>query len=284
MSEQLTFIPASEAAKIVGVTPETIRNLCKAGTIRFQRREQFYYPCKEDIEQRARTIQEIHKIEHHIEEYKLKLLNEEQRIRDAYDDALARLEATQMFPDRIGHILQLLQANIRHFDAQITEREIQIMECILCGYNIPQTAEKLSLTRSRVSQIWERIIRKIELFPDEMVAKDKIIAEKDEIIAQKNQIISELQAKIALIETPKKTPTEEEKILLTPIELCGFSTRTTSALYYRKNIDTVGDLIQLTPSTLCGIRNFGKKSLDEVRDWLAAHNLSLKGDRVVEIE
>ena len=47
--ESFSFISTSDAAAITGVTKETIRNLCKKGTIRYQQKGNMYYPCKEDI-------------------------------------------------------------------------------------------------------------------------------------------------------------------------------------------------------------------------------------------
>lgn len=43
------------------------------------------------------------------------------------------------------------------------------------------------------------------------------------------------------------------------------------------HVSTVGELIQHTPIQLLKIRNFGKKSLLEVENFLEKHNLKLKG-------
>lgn len=43
------------------------------------------------------------------------------------------------------------------------------------------------------------------------------------------------------------------------------------------HVSTVGELIQHTPRQLLMIRNFGKKSLMEVENFLEKHNLKLKG-------
>jgi len=73
MDENLTFIPVSDAASIAGVTKETIRNLCKAGTIRYQMHGNFYYPCKQDVEQYASTIAVSHTSVQEIQRSKLEL-------------------------------------------------------------------------------------------------------------------------------------------------------------------------------------------------------------------
>jgi DNA-directed RNA polymerase alpha subunit len=45
-----------------------------------------------------------------------------------------------------------------------------------------------------------------------------------------------------------------------------------------RKIETIGDLIELTPSVLMRNLNFGRTSLNEIRMFLAEHNLTLKDD------
>jgi len=67
------------------------------------------------------------------------------------------------------------------------------------------------------------------------------------------------------------------------IEELDFSVRTYNCLK-KANILTIGELINFTENDLMQIRNFGKKSLTEVREKLTALNLSLKGGATIIIE
>jgi DNA-directed RNA polymerase subunit alpha len=60
-----------------------------------------------------------------------------------------------------------------------------------------------------------------------------------------------------------------------PIEEMDFSVRSYNCLK-REGVQTVGDLIQRTEQDLLDIRNFGQKSIDEVKQKLAAMGLSLR--------
>ena len=74
-------------------------------------------------------------------------------------------------------------------------------------------------------------------------------------------------------------PAEEEvrnKILDTPIEDVEFSVRTFNCLK-KENINTLGELIQRNENELLNIRNFGRRSLDEVLERLQQYDLSLAG-------
>ena len=46
----------------------------------------------------------------------------------------------------------------------------------------------------------------------------------------------------------------------------------------RVGVETIGDLISKTESELSAIPNFGKKSIEEVKENLAAHGLGLRSD------
>jgi DNA-directed RNA polymerase subunit alpha len=70
--------------------------------------------------------------------------------------------------------------------------------------------------------------------------------------------------------------------LQTRIEDLDFSVRTSNCLR-REGIGTVGELMQRTESDLMAIRNFGRKSLVEVKDKLATMGLTLRSESGEEL-
>ena len=268
MDENLTFIPVTDAASIAGVTKETIRNLCKAGTIRYQMHGNLYYPCKQDVEQYASTIAVIHSSEQEIERRKLELQQQLEQLRQAKADAQAKLEAINMFPYRIKHITELLCTLIPRLDNTINPREIEVIMEVLQGGNWSEVKAKLNLTKERTLQIWEKALEKIAAAPDELAAKDEIIHELQEQI-------SELQDKKAEQEAIESLTPEERELLLQPIIGNELSIRAQNGLK-AADINTLYDLVKCSRSDLQHIRNFGKKSVEEVEAWLASKNLSLK--------
>jgi DNA-directed RNA polymerase subunit alpha len=62
-------------------------------------------------------------------------------------------------------------------------------------------------------------------------------------------------------------------------EILGLSSRTKRCLRSAE-IETMDQLLAKTPLELLKIKNFGKKSLREVREELAGLGLSLKGDQI----
>ena len=62
-----------------------------------------------------------------------------------------------------------------------------------------------------------------------------------------------------------------------PIEELELGVRSYNCLK-RVGIETIGDLVTKTENELASIPNFGKKSIEEVKETLAQHGLSLRGD------
>jgi DNA-directed RNA polymerase subunit alpha len=62
-----------------------------------------------------------------------------------------------------------------------------------------------------------------------------------------------------------------------PIEELELGVRSYNCLK-RVGIETIGDLVSKTENELAAIPNFGKKSIEEVKETLATHGLNLRGD------
>ena len=63
----------------------------------------------------------------------------------------------------------------------------------------------------------------------------------------------------------------------TPIEELELGVRSYNCLK-REGVETIGDLIAKSDQELMCIPNFGRKSIEEVRERLAKNNLKLRGE------
>lgn len=92
-------------------------------------------------------------------------------------------------------------------------------------------------------------------------------------------------AEEALVPSEGGVVREEEevrnKILDTPIEDVEFSVRTFNCLK-KEAINTLGELVLRSENELLNIRNFGRRSLEEVLERLAQHGLGLRSSGVVD--
>ena len=265
MSEQLTFIPASEAADMVGVSAQTIRNLCKAKTLRYQMRTNLFYVCREDVEKYAQSISEINQIERDIDDYKKEIVKKSEQLRDAKEEMDGRLADMNMFPEQIQNITFLLSSIIPRFVERLSDREVEVVLLILQGKTLTEVGEKVKLTRERTRQIWVKAVHKITCFPDDLQKKDKLIEDMSKKILE---LESRLNANGV-----NTMPYNNTQLLEKPVRDCNFSVRAMNCLMAAE-IKTVGELIQYPRQKLLKFRGFGPSGLRELENWLTAHGLA----------
>ena len=110
--------------------------------------------------------------------------------------------------------------------------------------------------RDSIGQAAEILIRQLAIFTD-----------LDRIEGFGEQAAAEAQAEPALAHGMENFPIEE-------LEL---GVRSYNCLK-RVGIETIGDLVTKTENELAAIPNFGKKSIEEVKETLATHGLTLRGE------
>jgi len=270
----ITFVTVSEAAELVGVSSETIRSLCKAGTLSYQKRGQLYYPCKEDVNRYADTVSKVHSIRRDIERYASQLDKEKEALSLACDEMKTYLEEMKMSPSRLDRILELTQAILQQYDMfppeDLSKRELQLLFMMFRGDSPLQAGKQLQLTGMRVRQIWEKVLSKIEVVQNEINRRDKEIEELRETILRMQK--EHEKKKYELL--PKDLQ-DKADLLLKPISVLNLSVRAIQGLSIA-NISTVLELVQSKRSDIRSIRNFGAKSIKEIDRWLNANNLSFE--------
>jgi DNA-directed RNA polymerase subunit alpha len=110
--------------------------------------------------------------------------------------------------------------------------------------------------REAIAQAAEILIRQLAIFTD---------IEKIEGFGE--AAVAEGPAEVSLAHGMENFPIEE-------LEL---GVRSYNCLK-RVGIETIGDLVSKTENELAAIPNFGKKSIEEVKETLATHGLTLRGD------
>ena len=119
------------------------------------------------------------------------------------------------------------------------------------------------------------------------VTTDGSVAPKDAIAAAADILITQLAIftdleKLDLHEVvaaEAEAPTTSHGMENFPIEELELGVRSYNCLK-RVGIETIGDLTSKSENELAAIPNFGRKSIEEVRETLAAHGLVLKGEEL----
>ena len=129
---------------------------------------------------------------------------------------------------------------------------------------------------TRVGQVTDYDKLTLEVWTDGSIKADEATSLAAKIMSEHLMLFIELTEHVNEVEIMvEKEEDEKEKVLEMTIEELDLSVRSYNCLK-RAGINTVDELIQKTEEDMMKVRNLGKKSLQEVKDKLAALNLSLK--------
>lgn len=139
---------------------------------------------------------------------------------------------------------------------------------------VTRVAYKVEATRVEQRTDFDKLIIDVET-KNSMTARDAL-ASAGSTLVELFGLARELNTAAEGIEIgPSEQETEYIAAYSTPIEELNFSVRSYNCLK-RQDIHTVGELAECTESDLLDIRNFGQKSINEVKVKLASLGLTLK--------
>jgi hypothetical protein len=143
------------------------------------------------------------------------------------------------------------------------------------GLSNKQIAEKMSITETRVKQLYDSILYRIfsrmhsmfENSPDAETLKEEIRKLKAE-----NE---KCKKKFEALRTSDKERFNKLDIVTKSIEDVGLSSKARQA-FYGTNIKTVGDLLQYRLSSLLMMKGFSIKVVEEIEKFTRKHHLKMK--------
>ena len=140
---------------------------------------------------------------------------------------------------------------------------------------------------ARVGQITDYDKLVLEVWTNAAVSPQEAVGLAADLLADHLRIFSAFEARGEEAEetsAPEVDPRMAE-LLGKPIEELDLSVRSANCLK-NANIRTLGDLVQRTEREMLSTKNFGRKSLDEIKDVLASLGLSFgmtRGARAAEM-
>src|SRR5438034_6335085 len=138
----------------------------------------------------------------------------------------------------------------------------------------------LEATRVGHRSDYERLI--MEIWTNGTIEPGDALGQAAHILDNYIQLFFNVSStKLFLPSVPAAGPSADQKAPDARIEELDFSVRTYNCLK-KANIQTIADLVQTTEEDLMNIRNFGRKSLLEVRDKLAQFGQRLAGAPLAE--
>ncbi|HEY6958084.1 MAG TPA: DNA-directed RNA polymerase subunit alpha [Candidatus Limnocylindria bacterium] len=138
----------------------------------------------------------------------------------------------------------------------------------------PVRKVNFSVESTRVGQVtnYDRLI--LEVWTDGTTTPDEAVAQGSKVLVDQFSLFAGLTRSQAAIATPERTTGSSlpSQVADMPIEDLDLPQRAFNSLK-RHGITKVGQLLQTPDEELLRMRNFGKKSLDEIKERLAARGL-----------
>ena len=134
---------------------------------------------------------------------------------------------------------------------------------------------------ARVGQRTDYDKLRLDITTDGSVNPKDAVAEASEILIRQLAIFTDIEKMEGFGEAAAAEAIAEPALAHGmenfPIEELELGVRSYNCLK-RVGIETIGDLVVKTENELAAIPNFGKKSVEEVKETLSAHGLTLRGD------
>ena len=277
------LITRNEAAELIGTTRQTVQNWIDKGVLTAKPIGKNVYVSRNEIDALLGDMKNV-------EEARKKLEDERQdieRLRKQEDEQLhqLRIELKVLPPCleagvRIEFLSRILDMA---GESGITHRERRVLSDILGGLSIESIANDLGLTRERIRQIAYKAVRKSA----ELINLSKVVNENQKLKTELNEVnltVTALRERLEKYEKKEQRKSEHRNIvalLSTNVRELNVSVRLLNCFAYA-GIYTLADAVKLRESDYTKMRNFGKKSLQELEELLESNGLQF-GMNVDEI-
>ena len=295
------WITTSQAAALAGVTSETIRNLCSSGVLSYKKRHHLFYVDKDEVLKHEEQFKEIEVADKSIEQYLkeveglkkycenmvLELREKAKSINLAHGYNASNIAALSYFAHEI------LKALSVGFAEEFSAMEIGIISNYIKNGCIDDP--RGTVTKTRAHQLFARFFKKLVNVKRELEVKDAKIKILSENVKNLNEALIKRKYQVEVLSLVVKSGVIKEDINLDLDEVeelvllncgvheslqekvvdCDLSIRALNCLKAAE-IETLLELVKCSPLHLLRQRNFGRKSLREIHEFLEQRNLHLE--------
>lgn len=139
---------------------------------------------------------------------------------------------------------------------------------------VPRVNYVVEHTRVGMMTDYDRLM--MEIWTDGTIEPEDALSQAAQILTQYATAVARYGRDVDELALEEAVPPEDDGTSR-PIEVLNLSMRTTNALR-RANITTIGQVLAMSDNDLLHLRNFGTKSLVELREVLEAHGYIIPGE------
>lgn len=261
------LITRKEAAELLDCEPQTITNWVEKGAINGHKVGNVLMVDRESFEQYFDDFKVLADMVSKISDLKMEYQNVIKDQKDMLDEARGNSLTSQ----RAQEVFRMNQLTLISLsEGYLKDRESGILTEIIKGVKLEEVGNTFGLTRERVMQIAIKAANKLASIEDLKQIRDenKTLKEENNRLSKENNLlkkyITDQRITIDAYENSDKLHSTIFEKRLIDLNL---TVRTQNGLKYL-NCDTLGDVVKLDMSMLLKARNFGKKSLTEIDEFI----------------
>ena len=294
----MSLMQRKEAARWFGVEEQTISNWIKSGILTGRKIGSLVFVDKETVTCHHDTLQEIKQTEERLQRKLQEAKEREESLDKRIEDiAKAKTSVPTAMPQWMVKELFRAIINTAGYDV-LTSPEWQVLSDINDGLSISQTCDKNWISREVAMKRIRSAFRKIQAMKSfsevrkeckELQKNNQILENMVEFLNKELKVARDtIEAKREAIELsyqnlPPIYQGEDgiarlREVLTQNILDCSLSTRIVNALRCMDEIRTIGDIVIHEKRFFEGYRNLGKKSINDLEEFLELQDLSFGMD------
>lgn len=298
------YYSRTEAARVLGVNEQTVSNYSQKGlfpSFKDKASGRVLFP-KDLIDELARERENGANVVYDIEQTQRILEKEYAELSEAAEAYRQEIRGFKNNTAKISPRIETIKSLIKGVEAITGDayevRDWKILEMALDGASIEEISDSLKLSRERTRQLLQQVYRKtMRGLPN--VVREKIldVQKENDLLRKENDRLKADNAMMhkSIINYPKANESYEKAIAETGnmADLVEANKLTLSMPYREANaylsvrsltalrnagVETVADIIFIGKNRLRKLRNLGRKSLDEIFEFIDRLNLSWDWD------
>lgn len=286
------LIRRADVATMLGVTRQTITNWAEKGILHAKNIGNEQYYSEEEVNQLTTFATDYAQSKELLQREIDAMKQDKENIQLSRMDEIAKRRYLRLC-DEYGTTKDFYKAivNMLYEVGDLTDREADVLLKVLSNRSYEEIAEECGVSRERVRQIAMKAIRKSQE-PKNLAEKIEHIKELEidntslkianTALMQEVQALRELKG-VKVEEKPTTLPTDELLAFLSTkvVDIHELSVRAKNIMIYacdRNYNATIADVCRFSKTDILKERNCGRKSLQEIVDYLDKHNASLGMD------
>ena len=283
VSHEKRFIPRNEVAEMFGVTPQTVSNWFTDGVLQGTTIKGNRFATVESVQILMKVYPEVGPDANRIGDYRKKIEALQDELKEMKDnlrrERIYRHYAPRYIQVFVNKFINLMKKMVGVEGSHEPMMQEKFIHCWLFGHDIGELCNENNISHYKYIAAVKQYVKTLKKMDTYAVLVERNRNLEDEMVQLKaenerlKRDMDEYRTRYAGVENEERVK-EQYPVLNMKIEDLDFTVRTTNILKLN-NLETLGQVIKYDKFQLLKMRNFGRKCLTEILDFIEPYGLEL---------